>query len=258
MRKRLNLLLKIVGCAVAAAAIAGDVVLYRQATRTYVELQRVRLDPTGSAVFEAANRALAPAEPGRKRVIYFGDSRIAMWEDLPKPGRCQAINRGMGSETTAQLLMRLDRDVLALRPDVVVIEMGVNDLKNLGVFPDRQQQIIDRCTQNTDLLIERLAKANVRVLILTIFPVGDVPLIRRPLWSDKSLDAIAAFNRRLRSQKDPRVVVVDCDITLSEGGRMKRVYALDTLHLTAQGYQALNQLIEPVLAASLETLPEKK
>jgi lysophospholipase L1-like esterase len=229
------------------ASVAANFVLYRQAMQSYVELQQLRLDPDDAKRFEASNRQLPSPAAGQKRVVLFGDSRIAMWRPLPNVAGCQIINRGVGSETTDQLLRRVERDVIGLHPDAVVIEMGINDLKNIGLFPASEQEIVNSCNRNTDLMLDGLRRNGTSVIVLTIFPVGPVPLTRRSIWSDKTLDAVGEYNRRMKGLALPGVIVVDCDPALSIGGRMNPKYALDTLHMTDAGYAALNSQLEPIL-----------
>ena len=234
-------------------SIAMCVVLYQQAARSYADAQSVRLNPDDAGRFANADRDLPPLQVGQKRVVLFGDSRIEMWSPGPNLPGVQVINRGVSGETTAQLLLRLDRDVLALHPDVVVIEMGVNDLKNIGVFPGREQEIINSCEGNTDLMLKHLRQANVAVVLLSIFPVGDVPLTRRAIWSDNTIGQINAANRKWKAMQLPGVTVVDCDPVLSSGGRMNPAYANSTLHVNETGYQNLNTLIEPAVKKALES-----
>lgn len=229
-------------------SVAANVVLYRRAIDTYSELQRVRLDPTHAKEFGPANAALDPAPAGQKRIVLFGDSRISMWDPPPRVQGCQIVNRGVGGETTDQILLRLDRDVLALKPDIVVLEMGINDLKTIGVFPEAEREIINTFWRNADLIIERLRSRKIDVVLLTVFQPAKVPLARRMLWSDATRAAVADFNRRALGMHLPGVTVVDCDRALAEGSRVRSEYALDTLHLNPAGYAALNRLVEPVLA----------
>jgi lysophospholipase L1-like esterase len=230
------------------ASLAANFVLYRQTIETYTELQRVRLDPNYGKVFEPANAGLPSVPAGQKRLVLFGDSRISMWNPpLQVPG-FQFVNRGVGGETTGEMLLRLDRDVIALKPDVVVIEMGINDLKTLGVFPGREGEIINSFQRNADLILERLRSRKIEVVLLTVFPPARVPIARRMLWSDATRAAVADFNRRALGLHLPGVLVIDCDPALADGARLRSEYMLDTLHLNPAGYAALNRVVEPVLA----------
>jgi lysophospholipase L1-like esterase len=238
-------------------SLAFNFLLYRQSIQSYVELQRLSLDPTSARRFGAENESLAATRPTSKRIIFFGDSRIAMWHPLPSLPGCQLINRGVGGETTAQLLARLDRDVIRLHPDVVLIEMGVNNLKTLGVFPDQEGEIIKSCNRETDLILQRLCDNHIRVVMLTVFPVGAVPLSRRAVWSDRTLAAIVAYNQRLRGLNLPGLTVLDCDPALSVDGRMNPKFGSDSLHLSEAGYEAFNKTVAPVLSRVLRERPSE-
>lgn len=232
--------------ALAASGVA-NCLLYRQAVRTYTELQEVRLDPTDAKRFSATNAALPAPLPAQSRVVLFGDSRIAMWKPLPDVPEIQFVNRGVAGETTDQLLVRVERDVVSLSPDLVVIEMGINDLKTIGLFPDRAPEIVNSCNRNIDQMLALLRERKIEAALLTVFPPDGVPLERRSTWSDKTRDAVAEINGHLRALRLPGVTIVDCDPALNDHGRMNDKYALDTLHLNEAGYAALDAAVGPVL-----------
>lgn len=236
------------------ASMGLNVVLYRFAEDQFREVRKVRLDPISERRFEAENAALSPPGPGVARIIFFGDSRIADWEDLPDVPGTQIVNRGRGGETTEQMLLRLERDVIGLSPDVVVLQAGVNDLASLGVLPNRAEGIVETCRSNLERIITRMQEADIRVVVMTILPAGRVPLQRRPVWSERTRDAIEALNDQLRSADYTGTgsVVVDVDAVIAEGRRMKPSYELDTLHVNASGYEVLNTLLEPILADLVE------
>src|ERR1700716_2665480 len=89
-----------------AISLLGNVVLHSQWRKAMAEHAAVRLDPLGLSFFPVgADSTLAPSE---HRVVFFGDSRAQNW---PAPGglsRMQFINRGIGHQTTAQVLERFD------------------------------------------------------------------------------------------------------------------------------------------------------
>ena len=230
-----------------AGAIGLSAVLIRRNLETGRELATLRLDPTRAAYFGEANRRLLPPSEGEGRIVYFGDSRIQSWAVLPAVPGARSVNRGYGGETTGQLLLRLDRDVIALAPRVAVLEMGINDLKTIGLFRDSAASITATCVRNSDRIIGQLRERGIHVIVLTVFPVGRVPLVRRPIWSDRTLEALNDVNRHLRALQGPDVTVVDCDSLFAQDGRMKPRYELDTLHLNEAGYAALSDLLRPTL-----------
>lgn len=230
-----------------------SVVLFIYAQSRYRREQSVRMDPTGAARFVPLNAKLEPPVPGRRRIVLFGDSRIEGWNPPPRVENVEFVNRGWWGETTGQAVLRLDRDVIQLRPTAVVIQYGINDLKGIGLFPEQEDAIIEQCLRNLKSMVARLRDRKVEVVLLTIFPVGPVRLIRRPIWSDRILGAVARINRELAALAGPGVVVIDCDPALAAGGRMRGPLAADEFHLTPRGYQVLNEFLEPRLAALLST-----
>lgn len=229
------------------AALAASALLYRRTVRTEREAAALRLDPTRAERFERVNAALGAPDSAVARIVFFGDSRIEMWGGLPSVPGAAAVNRGCGGETTAQLLLRLERDVIALAPRVVVIQAGINDLKEIGLFRDRERPIAEGCMDRLDTLVARLRARDIEVVALTVFPVGRIPLARRTIWSDRTRAAVAAVNDHLRAIAGPGVTVVDCDPLLAKGDRLDPRYELDALHLNAAGYRALDGLLTPVL-----------
>ena len=105
-------------------SLAANVGLLRQ-SRHYKRLfYLTRLDPLGLAAFAGTPPV---AEPGMRRVVLFGDSRIAAWS-LSAPAGIQIVNRGVAGHSSAQALLRFAEHVAPLRPDLVVVQVGVNDL----------------------------------------------------------------------------------------------------------------------------------
>ncbi len=81
--------------------------------------------------YRVANAALKPAGPGENRVVFFGDSITDLWHlDEYFPGKSY-INRGIGGQTTPQMLVRFRHDVIDLHPKVVVFLAGTNDTPQL-------------------------------------------------------------------------------------------------------------------------------
>ena len=80
------------------------------------------------ARYRDANAQLKPPAKGEKRVVFLGDSITDGWP-LEKyfPGKAY-VNRGIGGQTTPQILIRFREDVINLRPAAVVILAGTNDI----------------------------------------------------------------------------------------------------------------------------------
>ena len=224
-----------------------NILCVRRVLNYYQSLQLSRLDPIGSSIFAAENMQLRDPEVGKVRIILFGDSRIAYWEPLPSLQNCQLINRGIGGQTSAQTLLRLKGDVIQLRPAIVVLQVGINDLKTIGIFPKSKNNIISSCRENINTIVDQMTEHDIQAVVLTVFPLGPVGLLRRPIWSDDICHGIKEVNKMIRGLEGRGVTVIDCDSILISGESIKAGYAKDTFHLTSAGYEALNNSLSPVL-----------
>lgn len=242
--RRVTIVLLILALLVSGAL---NVLFCYKALGYYSALQLYCLDPTAAKKYEAQNLQLREPHSGQARVVLFGDSRVVCWNPLPSLENCQLVNRGVVGETSAQTLLRLERDIINLKPAVVILQVGINDLKTIGVFPKLKDDIINSCRENISTIADQMSVHNIQSVILTVFPPGSVNLFRRPIWSEEIYQGIVEVNEIIKSLKGRGVTVVDCDSILASGRSIKPEYARDTFHLTSAGYKALNNSLNPVL-----------
>src|SRR5579871_565223 len=120
------------------------------------------------ARFRDSNAALAPPAAGENRVVFMGDSITQGWHlDQSFPGK-PYVNRGISGQTSPQMLVRFRQDVIDLKPKVVIILAGTNDVAgNTG--PMTPEQTEDNLSSMADL-----AAANgIRVVLCSILPAYD-------------------------------------------------------------------------------------
>ena len=233
-----------------------NVYLYQKAVNQYQSLQAVRLDPTSARVYSAANALVPESRSGVSRIVFFGDSRIADWNPLPNLENGQLLNRGVPGETSAQAVLRLKLDVLDLKPDIAVVQTGINDLKSIGVFPERKDEIVKSCWENLNTIAGQMIDQDVQLVILTIVPPGPVDLFRRPMWSKEIHQGVYQVNEKIKRMQQQGITIVDCDVSLAFGRGIKPEYAKDTLHLNSEGYETLNRSLSPVLRQLIQNSAE--
>lgn len=226
--------------AIFAAAFIGslglNVMLYGVAHEYYAEAINVRLKP-----IDLDRYAAPPKSPAS--VMLFGDSRIEMWPPFEVNGLAVA-NHGISNETTSQMLGRLDMELARHRPKVVVIQAGINDLKAIGVMPKEKGRIVSDTESRLSMMLTRIRATGAKVVLLTIFPFGDVPLQRQSVWNDHIEEARKLVNGYLREIKSEGVVVVDCDPLLATpSGKIQGEFAQDLLHLNGKGYANLTPAV---------------
>jgi len=126
------------------------------------------VDFGGLEHFKEADMKLGPPAAGEDRVVFMGDSITEAWKlDQSFPGK-PYVNRGISGQTTPQMLVRFRQDVIDLKPKVVVILAGTNDIAgNTGPMT------LDQTEGNLASMAE-LARANgIRVVLCSVLPAFD-------------------------------------------------------------------------------------
>ncbi len=159
------------------------------------------------------------------------------------------INAGVGGNSTRNLLKRVERDVLAKKPDVVVMMVGTNDALNSG-----NSVPIKEYEKNVKSLVKQFAKSGSKVVLMTIPPCIDELLLSRhkaEFFVDQSpTDRIADVNAVVEKiGKSGKIQVVDVHVLLEKGGAGDEKSSLlrnvansrskDGVHPTSEGYDVI-------------------
>jgi acyl-CoA thioesterase-1 len=200
----------------------------------------------------AANAALPPARAGERRVVFFGDSITDNWSKAGYggffPGK-PYVNRGIGGQTTAQMLLRFRPDVIRLQPAAVVILAGTNDIAgNAG--PATVAEIQDNLASMAEL-----AKQNgIKVVLASVLPVSDdkknaqgQPLVRTGARPPATIEALNKWLATYAAANGH--VVLDYFSAMADAqGRLKSQLNDDGLHPNAAGYAVMAPLAEAAIA----------
>ncbi len=203
------------------------------------------------ARYRDANAALKPPAPSENRVVFFGDSITDIWHlDEYFPGK-PYVNRGIGGQTTPQMLIRFRQDVIEIHPKAVVILAGTNDIAgNTG--PMRLEDI----QANYTSMAELARVNNIRVVFSSVLPVHNYTPQSQILFAQRSPQKILVLNRWL---KDYVAAHSDCfyldyfGAMVDNKGYMKRDFADDGLHPNAAGYKVMAPLAEAAIQNALGT-----
>ncbi|MEN5206163.1 SGNH/GDSL hydrolase family protein [Stenotrophomonas sp. TWI700] len=208
------------------------------------QMQQRLLDWPQLQRYRGENAALVPVAPGTKRVVFYGDSITEGWGPTGSerffPGK-PYVNRGISGQTTAQMLLRFQQDVIALKPALVVILAGTNDIAgNTG--PTTQAMIED----NLHAMVELAQAHNIRIVLASVLPVSDYP------WQPGVQPAgkVTALNRALRAYAEEQgLVYLDyyTAMTNKDGG-LDPELAADGVHPTPAGYAKMVPLAEAAIA----------
>jgi lysophospholipase L1-like esterase len=200
--------------------------------------------------YRDANAALKPPAPGENRVVFFGDSITDIWHlDEYFPGK-PYINRGIGGQTTPQMLVRFRQDVIDLDPKVVVILAGTNDIAgNTG--PMRLEDIEADYASMADLARAR----HIRIVFSSVLPVHNYTEKSKDFFAQRSPEKILELNRWLKNYVAEHADCLYLDYfsaMVDDKGLMKRDLADDGLHPNATGFKIMAPLAEAAIERALK------
>jgi lysophospholipase L1-like esterase len=205
--------------------------------------QRLHQDWAWLGRYQQANAALAPSDP-RQRVVFIGDSITQGWFDkVPAFFGPDRIDRGIGGQTTPQMLLRFRQDVIDLHPAAVQIMGGTNDLaSNTGPMTLAQ-------TQANIMMMCDLARANgIRVILASIPPAANFPW--RPGLEVSS--KIARMNLWLKDYAAQiGATYADYWSALHDGPAQRAAFTVDGVHPNERGYAAMAPVAEAAIREAL-------
>jgi lysophospholipase L1-like esterase len=196
--------------------------------------------------YHEADAALAPPSAGENRIVFFGDSITDIWKLADSfPGK-PYINRGIGGQTTPQMLVRFRQDVIDLHPKVVLILAGTNDIAgNTG--PMRLEDI-----EADYASLSELARASgIKVIYASVLPVHNYTDRSKDFFAQRSPEKILALNAWLKNYcaRGTNCMYLDYFSALvDDKGLLKKDLADDGLHPNAAGFK----IMAPLALAAIE------
>ena len=206
-------------------------------------LKEQHLDWANLSYYWEDNEKLIETLGEKDKVIFMGDSITEEWGRL-KPEFFQSpifINRGIGGQTTPQMLLRFKQDVINLKPYVVFILAGTNDIAgNTG--PSN----IDMIINNIFSMAELSMSYNIKTVLSSILPVDKYP------WADhiKNVpETILTINQELKSFSGKNnITYIDYhSLMVSKNLGLKKEYTTDGVHLNKMGYEVMCHLVRGIL-----------
>ena len=198
-------------------------------------------------LYAPANRALPLPRRGERRVVFLGDSITDLW-DLSKsfPGK-PYVNRGIGSQVTAQMLLRFHQDVVALRPAAVVILAGINDLQ--GVLQQETEQQIEA---NYEAMADLADRHGIGVVFGAILPINNYTDNARDVLKERDPVVLRALNAWLKAFCRRRgYAFADYYPALADDhDLLQRDLTRDGIHPLAAGYARM----APIAQAAIDRL----
>jgi acyl-CoA thioesterase-1 len=217
------------------------------------QLVRTFTDWAFLAKYRDADQQLPPPAAGETRVVFIGDSITEGWGQkgtATSPDRAEFfpgkpyINRGISGQTTPQMLVRFRQDVIDLKPKVVVLLAGINDIaENTGktTLPEIAGNIAS---------MGELARANgIRVVLCSVLPASDFH------WhlGLEPAPKIRALNAWIKdyARKNGFVYVDYYSAMANSEGGLKTELSPDGVHPNKAGYEIMAPLAEAGIAEAL-------
>jgi len=198
-----------------------------------------------------------------KRIVFFGDSIteagarpggfIGMIGDaLTKKGlasQYELIGAGIGGNKVYDLYLRMDDDVLAKKPDVVVIWIGVNDVWHKASFGTGTDA--DKFEKFYVAIIKKLQAQNIQVILCTPATIGEKTDFTNQ--QDGDLNKYAQIIRNIAAQYhcglvDFRKAFLEYNLKNNPDNKDRGILTVDGVHLNEKGNQlAADKMLEVLL-----------
>lgn len=201
-------------------------------------------------LYAAADRALGAPKPGEQRVVFLGDSITDRW-DLPRsfPNRAY-VNRGIGSQVTAQMILRFHQDVIALKPAAVVILAGINDVQGF-----LQQETPEQIEANWETMADLADRHGIKVVFGSILPVNNYTESARDVLKERDPATLRALNGWLRQfcRRRGYAYADYYSVLVDDKGLMQRDLTTDGVHPLRAGYARMAPVARAAIARALAT-----
>ena len=199
-------------------------------------------------LYAAADKALPPPERGERRVVFIGDSITDLW-DLARyfPGK-PYVNRGIGGQVTAQMVLRFEQDVVSLQPAAVVILAGINDLH--GAL---QRESDEGIKANWQAMADIADAHGIKVVFGAVLPVNNYTDNAKWMLEDRDPKRIRALNASLRDfcRRRGYVLADYYDAMVDGNGLLEADLTRDGIHPLAAGYARMARITQAAVQSAL-------
>lgn len=197
--------------------------------------------------YRSENKQVADSSEKKPRIIFMGDSITESWSILHPEffSKKSYINRGISGQTTPQMLIRFRQDVVHLKPKVVHILAGINDIAgNTG--PSTLEMIEDNIASMCEI-----ARANgITIILGSVLPAADFP------WNPgiQPADKVIKLNEWLKNYAaENNIIYLDYYKAMADNNKgLPAEYSGDGVHPNKKGYEIMAPLAEAAIKKALE------
>ncbi|WP_339920472.1 SGNH/GDSL hydrolase family protein [uncultured Flavobacterium sp.] len=193
--------------------------------------------------YKKENALLDTTQTGENRIVFMGDSITEFWSNVHPEFFLEKsyINRGISGQTSPQMSLRFKADVIDLKPAVVVILAGGNDIAgNTG------PSTLEMIQNNIFSMVELAQTHQIKVILCSVLPANYF------YWKpkEKPADTILALNKSVKSYaKANDIPYVDYYSAMVDDQKgLPLVYSNDGVHPNKAGYQLMEPIVERIIA----------
>lgn len=196
--------------------------------------------------YKTQNEKLSLMTSDENKIVFLGNSITENWQKMDSSffSNKNYINRGISGQTSAQISQRFQTDVIDLKPVLVVILAGTNDIaENNGPVT------IEEISENIIAMAEQAKSNKIKVILSSVLPVFDYP------WRPglQPVKKIAQLNEILKNYAGKNhLVFLDYYQAMVDNEKgLKDAYTYDGVHPNKAGYQIMGPLAEEAIAKAL-------
>jgi lysophospholipase L1-like esterase len=196
--------------------------------------------------YQQENKMLPALQSGEDRIVFMGNSITEGWFKMdPEFFKGKSyIGRGIGGQTTPQMLLRFRQDVIDLKATAVVILAGTNDIAgNTG--PATLEEIMG----NIASMAELAATYKIKVVLSSVLPAFDYP------WKPglQPAEKIVSLNKMIKdyADKNGHIYLDYFSAMVDERNGLKKELGYDGVHPNLAGYKVMEPLVEKAITKAL-------
>jgi acyl-CoA thioesterase I len=202
--------------------------------------------------FRGSDNALKAMPLPEKRVVFFGDSITDFWRLESYFPDKPYVNRGIGGQTTPQMLLRFRQDVIDLHPKVVVILAGTNDIAgNTGPMLNEDIEA------NLASMAELARAHDIHPVFSSLLPVHNYTEKSKDFFAQRPQARILQLNDWLKDYcaRNSFIYLDYFSALVDDHGMLKKDLAEDGLHPNDAGYKIMTPLAEAAIGKAMAAKP---
>lgn len=200
--------------------------------------KKMKTDFANLKRYASENEKLHSTSNNGNRIVFFGDSITEFW--TPKNSTLfqnpNHINRGISGQTTSQMILRFQQDVVELQPKLVVTLAGINDIaENNGPIS------IQAVFENIITMVNSAKAKKINVILCSVLPSNTISWKTNIAPSDK----IIQLNQLIQSYaKNHKIKYVDYYHSMVDNNKgLDKKYSDDGVHPNSEGYKVMERIL---------------